>query len=288
MQYAYYPGCSLEHSGLPYDISIRSVFKALGATLEEIEDWNCCGATMYMSSQKTVGYALSARNLSLAGEKGLQVCAPCSSCYTILRKTNRHMLHDPANMERINTALAAANMSYDADVKVRHPLDIMVNDIGVETIGVAATRPLSGFKVAPYYGCQIVRPHRDFDDPNEPTSLDILLRRLGAEVVEFPSKVRCCGGMLMMTSEDIALDLNYHLLKCAEVNGANIIVTACPLCQLNLEAYQKQVNDRHEDNLHFPVVYFSQLVGMALGLSDKELGLDHMLIPVQEMKAGAS
>jgi len=286
MEYAYYPGCSLEHTGQPYDSSIRSISKALGVGLREIEDWNCCGATMYMSSKKTVGYALSARNLALAAAQGLQVCAPCSSCYTILRKTNRHMRHDPANMERINTALAAAGMSYQADVKVRHPLDILVNDIGIETIGTASVKKLDGFKVAPYYGCQVVRPHKDFDDINEPTTLDDLLRRLGAEVVDYPSKVRCCGGMLMMTSNEVALDLNYHLMKCAEASGANIIATACPLCQLNLEAYQKDVNKRHGDSLQFPVVYFSQLVGLALGLSHEELGLDQLLVPLDKMQTG--
>lgn len=283
MEYAYYPGCSLEDSGRPYDISIRGVFEALGLGLRELEDWNCCGATMYMSSHKLVGYALSARNLAMAKDLELDVCAPCSSCYTILRKTNRHLTEHPQGKARINEALAAAGLSYEEPVAVRHPLDILVNDLGLDAIREATKRPLGGLKVAPYYGCQIVRPHGAFDDVDRPVSLDQVMAAMGAEVVEYPSKVRCCGGMLMMTSEEVALDLNRHLLKCAEANEAEVIVTACPLCQLNLEAYQGTINKRHGDSLRVPVVYFSQLMGLALGLPDAKTGLDKMMIPLPEV-----
>jgi len=280
MEFAYYPGCSLEHTGKPYDTSIRSAFARLGVELRDLEDWNCCGATMYMSSRKTVGYALSARNLAMAKAMGLPVCAPCSSCYTILRKTNRHLRQKPDGYARINDALGEAGLSYDGSVEVRHPLDILVNDVGLAAIASRVQQPLAGLQVAPYYGCQVVRPHGWFDDPDEPCTLDDLLRALGAEVVDYPPKVRCCGGMLMLTSEDVALDLNRHLLKCAEENGANVVATACPLCQLNLEAYQGAINRRHGDRLHVPVVYFSQLLGRALGLDDRDTGLDRMLIPL--------
>ena len=292
MEYAYYPGCSLEHTGRPYDTSIRTAFAALGVKLTEIEDWNCCGATMYMSARKIVGYALSARNLALAAGMGLDVCAPCSSCYTILRKTNRHIEHYPESKQRINEALAEADLQYEETVDVRHPLDILVNDVGLETIAAAVKKPLSGLRVAPYYGCQLVRPHGHFDDVDDPTTLDDLLRALGAEVTEYPSKVRCCGGMLMMTEEDVALDLNRHLLKCALAHEADVIAVACPLCQLNLEAYQDQINQRHGDRLKMPVAYFSQLLGKALGLGEADTGLDRLLIPLPDparrTKAGVS
>ena len=278
LQYAYYPGCSLEHTASPYDKSIRAVFKRLGVGLHEIEDWNCCGATMYMSVKKIVGYSISARNLALAQNMGMPICAPCSSCYTILQKTNRHIAWDPKERVKINEALKAANLSYDIHVDVRHPLDILTNDLGLETIAAKVTNPLKGIKVAPYYGCQIVRPHGHFDDVDDPITMDRLLQTAGAEVVHYPCKVRCCGGMLMTTQEEIALMLNLKLLEAAIENGAQMIATACPLCQMNLEAYQNKINKAFQRDFRLPVVYFSHLLGAALGIGRKEMGIDKLLI----------
>jgi heterodisulfide reductase subunit B len=278
LQYAYYPGCSLEHTASPYDKSIRAVFKALDIGLHEIDDWNCCGATMYMSVKKIVGYAISARNLALAQSMDMQVCAPCSSCYTILRKTNRHIAWDPKERAKINEALSAAGLTYDSLVEVRHPLDILVNDLGVGVIKSKATRSLQGLRVAPYYGCQIVRPHGYFDDVDEPVSMDNLLSAIGAQVVPYPCKVRCCGGMLMTTKEDIALDLIMKLLQAAADTEADVIATACPLCQMNLEAYQDKINQTYGRQFKIPVVYFSHLLGAALGISSEDMGLDKLLV----------
>jgi heterodisulfide reductase subunit B len=277
-EYAYYPGCSLEHTASPYDLSMRAVFRALGAGLREIEDWNCCGATMYMSAKKIVGYSISARNLALAKEMKMDVCAPCSSCYTILRKTNRHINWDPKERDKINQALATAGLSYSGDVKVRHPLDILLNDIGLEVIKSKVTHSLKGLRVAPYYGCQIVRPHGYFDDKDDPQTMDLLIRALGAEAVPYPPKVRCCGGMLMTTDEKIALKLCNSLLQSAVDEQADVIATACPLCHINLEGYQKQINSRFGSKFDIPVIYFTHLVGVAIGLSEQELGLDRLLI----------
>jgi len=288
MEFAYYPGCSLEHTASPYDKSIRAVFKALGIGLHEIEDWNCCGATMYMSVKKIVGYAISARNLALAQNMGMQICAPCSSCYTILRKTNRHIAWDPRERAKINEALKAADLSYDTLVEIRHPLDILVNDLGLSAVAAKVSNPLRGLRVAPYYGCQIVRPHGGFDDVDDPVHMDELFQCLGAEVVPYPCKVRCCGGMLMTTQDEIALALNLKLLEAATDNGAQVIATACPLCQMNLEAYQQKINKAFGSSFRMPVVYFSHLVGLALGLEPRELGLDKLMIPLDLQPALAS
>jgi heterodisulfide reductase subunit B len=278
LQYAYYPGCSLEHTASPYDKSIRAVFERLDIGLHEIEDWNCCGATMYMSVKKIVGYSISARILALAQNMGMQICAPCSSCYTILRKTNRHIAWDPKERAKINEALRAADLSYDTIVEVRHPLDILSNDLGLDNIAAKVTNPLKGIKVAPYYGCQIVRPHGYFDDVDDPIKMDQLLSRIGAEVVHYPCKVRCCGGMLMTTQQNIALALNLKLLEAAVDNGADMIATACPLCQMNLEAYQKKINSAFNRNFNIPIVYFSHLLGVALGIKPDKMGLDKLMI----------
>jgi len=284
MEFAYYPGCSLETTGKPYDQSVREVFKALGIGLREIEDWNCCGATMYMSINKMVGYSVAARNLAIAQKDGLEICAPCNSCYTILRKTNRHIAWDPASRDKINDALGAANLKYDGNVEIRHPLDILVNDVKLNNVIAASKFKFEGLKVAPYYGCQLVRPVHHFDDVDDPQTMDRLLEALGMDAVEFQDKVRCCGGMLMTTFEDVALQLNNDLLCHAEDAGAEVIATACPLCQMNLECYQDKINARYGTHHKMPIVYFSQLVGLALGISDHALGLDTMMLPILNSK----
>ncbi len=285
--YAYYPGCSLEHTASPYDQSVREVFKALGIGLHEIEDWNCCGATMYMSVNKTVGHAISARNLALAQKMNMDICAPCSSCFTILRKANKQIHWDPKDRERINEALAAAGLVYDKDVEVRHPVDILYNDLGIEKLKSMVKNPLTGLKVAPYYGCQIVRPNGFFDDVDDPVTMDKLIEALGATVTHYPCKVRCCGGMLMTTSEDIALKLNDQLLQAAVENDADIIATACPLCEMNLEAYQDKINARYGRDFKVPIVYFSHLIGIALGIPPEKMGLDKLLISPDKLLAAA-
>lgn len=287
LEYAYYPGCSLEHTASPYDKSIRAVFSALGIGLHEIEDWNCCGATMYMSVKKIVGYAISARNLAIAQNMGMQICAPCSSCYTILRKTNRHIAWDPKERHKINEALKAADLSYDTLVEVRHPVDILVTDLGLAEIKKRIKVPLKGIKVAPYYGCQIVRPHGYIDDVDDPIKMDHLLAAVGAQPVHYPSKVRCCGGMLMTTQEKVALKLNLELLQAAVDNDADVIATACPLCQMNLEAYQKKINKAFGRDFNMPVVYFSHILGVALGIRPEMMGLDKLIVQPEKLNACA-
>lgn len=282
-EYAYYPGCSLEHTAEPYDRSVREVFKALDVGLKEIDDWNCCGATMYMSTNTAVACAISARNLALAQNMGMDICAPCSSCYTILRKANRQIAWEPKAREHINQALGAAGLSYDKTVNVRHPLDILVNDIGLETIKSKVKVPLTGLKVAPYYGCQIVRPYGYFDDVDDPVTMDKLFAALGAEPTYYPGKVRCCGGMLILTDEDVALKLCSSLLTAAVDNEADMIATACPMCQINLEAYQKKINKKFGQNFNIPIVCFTHLVGIALGIEPSKIGLDRLLIRPEKL-----
>ncbi len=280
MKYAYYPGCSLEKTQRGYDESVREIFKTLGQELLEIDDWNCCGATIYMSAQETVSLAVSSRNLALAEKMGLEILAPCSSCFTILSKTNRILNQIPEMHQDVNEALTEGGLSYTGKTKVRHPVDILMNDIGIETILQNSKKSLNGLKVAPYYGCQIVRPEKGFDDRENPILLDKMFNKCGADVVYYPMKVRCCGGMLMTTFEDTALKLNMELLQCAQENGADVIVTTCPLCHFNLEAYQEKINEKYQTKYRIPILYFTQLLGIVLGLPEKKLGLDSSFIPM--------
>jgi heterodisulfide reductase subunit B len=281
MKYTYYPGCSLHGACGPYDTSLKRVMTLLGHELDELEDWNCCGATMYMSVRETVALSVSARNLALAEKVGTTLMAPCSACYTTLMKTNRYLREVPKMREQVTEALAEADMSYNMTVKVRHPLDIIVNDIGVDSVVRRAKRKLDGLKVAPYYGCQIVRPEPGFDDRDWPTSMDQLFSALGAEMVYYPDRVRCCGGMLMTTYPDVGKELTGGLLETAVRNGADVIITTCPLCQVNLEGYQDKVKTGN-GKMEIPVLFFTQLLGLALGDSSKNLDLHRSMVPLGE------
>jgi heterodisulfide reductase subunit B len=282
MEYLYYPGCSLESSGRGYDESLRAVFRVLGVPLSELEDWNCCGATMYMSVDETISLAISARNLALAeGNGSRELIAPCSACYTVLLKTNRFLRESADLKGKVDRILSGAGLKYDLSVTVRHPLDVVVNDIGCETVARAARGSLKGLTFAPYYGCQIVRPERGFDHSEFPEAMDRLLESVGARSAYFPLKTRCCGVMLMTTFPEVCLQLVKDLLECATENKADCIATTCPMCQMNLEAYQGRVNQKFGTSYQMPVVYFTQLLGLALGCSEQELGLHRNLIPLK-------
>jgi len=286
MEYTYYPGCSLESSARGYDESVRFVFSALGHDLIKLEDWNCCGATYYMSIKETISLVFSARNLALAEKSGRDIVAPCSSCYTILYKTNEVLKSNPIMLAKVNQALKKDGLEYHLSINVRHPLEVLINDIGIESIQEKMCNRFDGLKIAPYYGCQIVRPDRGLDDKENPMMMDALFEALGAYNVYFPMKVRCCGGMLMITRPEVALKLNKEILECAVENGADCVVTTCPLCQMNLEAYQGKINKYYGTNIHIPILFFTQTLGWALGGSDADLGLKRNIIPFQFEKVG--
>lgn len=277
MTYSYYPGCSLHATGIAYDKSTRAVFGKVGVDLVEIEDWNCCGATSYTSIKKTVAYAIAARNLAIAEKSGYDVIAPCSACYYVLNKTRTRMTDMPELHDQVNVALAEAGLEVNMTVPVRKPLDVLLNDVGLDTIAALQTNSISDFRPACYYGCQIVRPYGAIDeDPEWPMSMETMFGALGAECVDYPPKVRCCGGMLVATSEEIAKDLCRDLVDWAVERGANCIVNVCPLCQANLDLLNL---DRSEAKI--PVLYFTQLIGLALGCSPEEVGLEHGLVPME-------
>ena len=289
MGYTYYPGCSLESTSKAYDESLRTVFEILKLELTELPDWNCCGATMYMSVDENLACSISARNLAMAEKLHQDLVAPCSSCYTILSKTHRLMRDNPDIRNKVDEALEPAGLKYNLTMRVRHPLDVLVNDVGIGRIKAEAPKNLNGLRIANYYGCQIVRPERGFDDRENPGTMDSLFEALGAVNVNFPMKVRCCGGMLMTTFPRVALKLVKELLESAVENGAECIATTCPLCQINLEVYQDKVNAIFGTSFTIPVLYFTQLLGFALGARMRDLGLhrhcvsfEHRLLQIEQ------
>ncbi|HED38397.1 MAG TPA: disulfide reductase [Ignavibacteria bacterium] len=274
MKYTYYPGCSLHSAHKGYDYSCRTVLTKLGCELTELNDWNCCGATIYMSIKKITSLAIAARNLALAEKQGLDIVTPCSSCFTILNKAHKYLTNSQELLDSVNECLAEDGLEYNCTARVRHPLDVLVNDVGVEIIKLYLQKPLNDLKIANYYGCQIVRPDKEFDDRENPTSMENLFESVGAENVYFPCKLRCCGGMLMTTYKNAALNLSNEILERAEENNADCIATTCPLCQMNLEAYQNKMNKIYNTKHKMPILFFTQILGVALGLSEKELGID--------------
>jgi heterodisulfide reductase subunit B len=284
--YTYFPGCSAAEGGAKaYDRSARAVSKALDIDLAELEDWNCCGSTPSGSVDELGAYCMAARNLALAEERGLDMVTPCSACYVILNRTDTYLRGYPRFKAKVDEALAAGGLKYDGTVRVRHLLDIITTDTGYDAIASRVQKPLSGLKVAPYYGCQVLRPGFGFEHPESPQSLDRLVESLGAEAVPFPLKARCCGGSLIISEEDVALGLVHKLLESAASNGAECLVTVCPLCQTNLDVYQGRVNKKFKTSYNLPVLFFTQLMGVAFGLEEKDLGLKTGVVPSERVLA---
>jgi len=284
--YTYFPGCSSSDGGAKaYGWSAQAVSKILEMNLVELDDWNCCGSTPYSSVEELASFCLSARNLALAEKTGLDLVTPCSSCYVILNRTNAYLKQYPQLKAKVKEALAAGGLAYNGSVRVRHLLDVLANDIGYDSIAEKVRKNLGGLKVAPYYGCQVVRPRYGFDHPEFPQSLDKLVASLGAEPVDFPLKARCCGGSLIISEEDLALELVRGLLDSARKEKAQCLITVCPLCQTNLDVYQARVNRRFGTDYRLPILFFTQLMGVAFGLSEESLGLETNIVPVREVVA---
>lgn len=272
--YPYYPGCSLQHKNHAYGVSTQAVAKALGFELVEIDDWNCCGATEYFSVNRLPAYALVARNLARAADDGAtELVVPCSACFLNLYKTDKNMKRFPDLGEKVNDALAAGDLHYDpGTIRVRHLLEMVVNDIGAEGLKEVIKRPLYGVNFAPYYGCLIARPDTQFDSTEQPTPMDDMLEVLGAATTDFSLKTFCCGGHMTQISEQTAFEMIHKIIKNAAESGADAIVTICPMCQLNLDVYQDAANKFFGTDYEVPVLFFTQVIGLALGLSPKDLG----------------
>jgi heterodisulfide reductase subunit B len=282
----YYPGCSLKGSGKAYEESLLPVFKSFDYQLDELKDWNCCGATAYMAVDEVEACVMASRNLAIA-EKAAhkEVVAPCNACYLVLNKTKHYLHESPLIADIVNKALGTAKLSYSGNTPVRHPLDILVHDVGLDAIKAKVKKSLKGLKVAPYYGCQIVRPYSTFDNQYNPTTMDRLLEALGATVVDFPLKTRCCGGSLTGTLPEPGLLCSYILLKEAKKRGADVIATVCPLCQFNLDGYHDKIEAKWKEPVRIPTVYFTQLMGLAFGMSERELGLQRNMTPMKPLVA---
>lgn len=276
MKYSYYPGCAQHGTAIDYRKSVEAVFRRLGIELEEIRNWNCCGALHV--PDKNVRVALSARTLALA--KGIDVATPCNLCFSNLMRASR-ALEDSTLKNKINEAL---DTKYEGNAKVKHILEVIVKDFGLEKLSEYVKKPLK-IKAVPYYGCLLTRPENKFDSPENPRTLDNLIASLGAEPVKYYYKTKCCGGPILLTNEDVALILAKDILVMAKESGADCIITTCPMCHLQLDAKQKAVESKYNIKIELPVIYFTQLIGLAMGFDSKKLGMDRHFVPTDKLIA---
>jgi heterodisulfide reductase subunit B len=282
VRYAYYPGCSLEASGKEYDMSTRAVFKTLDVELEEITGWNCCGATAAYSISNLLAVALPARNLALAEGMGLDIITPCSECYHRLRKAEYAIKNKPGMKEKVERAFEGTGLEFSGRITTRHPLDVIINEVGIDRVKARIKKGLKGLKVAPYYGCVIAKPPEvvAFESVENPTSMDMLIEAAGGVALPMAGfKTRCCGGPVLITREELALGLTSSILKEALEEGADCMVTPCPLCGVMLDAKQRAAGIDEG----IPVLYFTQLLGLALGIKPKKLGLDKNFISTERV-----
>jgi len=273
--YSYFPGCSAEATAIGLGISVQAVAKRLDIELIELEDWTCCGSTPYGSLDKLESILVAARSLALAEKTGLDMVTPCPSCFVTFYQANLYLKEHPQLMAQVNEALAVVNLTYSGKVRVRDLMEVLFNDVTPEVIAAKVQRGLNGLKVAPYYGCQMVRPDYGFENPDSPRSLDRIVESLGAEAISFPLKNRCCGGALIISEQSLAVNLMSKLLDNAVENGAECIAAPCPLCQMNLDAYQSiaSVYSKLKIDYKLPILFVTQLIGLALGIDAKSLGL---------------
>ncbi len=280
LRYAYFPGCSSKSTSLEYHISCKKVAEKLGINLIELENSNCCGTHVMEDYNKKIWLALNARNLALAEEKKCDLATICSSCYLNSKKAKIILDNDEEKKREINQILKKINRKYYGNVKIKHILEILVKDYGIERLKEKVTMPLD-IKAVPYYGCQIIRPPEitNFDDPENPSTFETLLDALGCEVISLPQRTECCGAPLTLIDQKLYHSMLKKLLNSLVQSNADCIVTLCPLCHHALDSGQIIFKLKRK----IPVLHITQIIGLALGLSPKEIALDKNLVETKPL-----
>jgi heterodisulfide reductase subunit B len=280
LSYTFYPGCSLDATAKDFYRSTLAVAERLQLELPELEDWVCCGSTAAHSTDPLLADALPAQNLCAA--RGRTVVVACAACFSRLKMANHHIAGDAAVRAEVAHVLGE---DYDGLTPVRHLLEILGEDMERKQVAAAIRRPLTGLRVASYYGCLLSRPPEvtQFDDAENPTLMDRLLESAGATPVDWPHKTECCGASFSITDSSIVLELTDKILWMAQAAGVDCIATACPLCQLNLDMRQKDVEAKYVRRYSLPVFYFTQLLGLAMDCPADELLLDRLVVDPQEL-----
>ena len=279
-KYLFYPGCSQDSSALEYKISTLAVLEALGAEVKELQDWTCCGASAASVMSDLLGLVLPARNLALAEQnwEGWDVLTVCSACYTNFRRTTE-AARDSATLETINQVLEVEGVTYHGQAVARHVMDVLANDFTVEEIKALVKHPLEGLTIAPYYGCQTVRPYSPFDNDQRPTSMIAVLEALGATVHSHNREASCCGTSLMTTKPELGVKMTSSVLAACE--PADCVAVVCPMCHMNLDSYQGKVAQELGHTVNIPILFLPQLMGLAFGLPEGDLMFERHVVSVK-------
>lgn len=282
MRYAYYPGCSLSSSGIEFHLSFQYVARALGIELVEVKDWVCCGASSAHATSHLLSIALPVFNLSHAEKEGFEkLIAPCLACLSRFKAANVEMKNDDQLRKKIHELF---DYPYQGKVKVYHPLEVFL-DLGLDQIRARVRKKLKGLKVACYYGCVLTRPPKiaQFDDVENPRSMDLIIQALGGETIDWSYKTECCGVSMTLTFSDIVLKLSNEILREAKEGGASAIIVCCPLCQANLDGRQRQIEETYHVRYGLPILYITQIMGLSFGAYPKEVGLEKLITSPKEV-----
>ena len=277
MKYAYYPGCSLHSTAREYGESTQALCHLLEIELEEVPEWTCCGATSAHSIDRLLSIALPVKNLLEVQKMNQEMLVCCAACYNRHRVANRVMQEEGEERKKINEIL---EQEYEGRVEVRHFLDILINDYSLEKVRQKMKRELKGLKIVSYYGCLLNRPPDivGFDDAEDPVSLDRIVEITGASPVDWSYKTECCGASFSLNRTEIVIGLCHDILKTAKEEEADCVVVACPLCQANLDMRQQRIEKEYQEELNLPVLFFTQLLGLAGGIPLRSLGLDKLMV----------
>jgi len=278
MNYAYYPGCSLESTSPDFNESTKTLIRFLDLSMEELPDWTCCGASAIHPQDKLLSVAIPALTIESANKLKKDIMVQCPACLAHLKESRNVMAEGGKLAEDLSKLLEGHEVS--PNIKIRHFSEILLDEYGLENLKEKAVRKLKGLKIACYYGCVIVRPKKlmQYDDPENPTIMDKLLSVTGAEVLDWPFKTRCCGASYSIARVDVVYDLTYEILSMAKKASANAIAVLCPLCHVNLDIRQKAIEDRYDEKFNLPIFYYTQLLGLSFGIDPRELALDRLFV----------
>ena len=284
LKYALYPGCAAKGATPELYQSTMAIIGRLGIEVVELQAASCCGAGVVSEADPDLALALNARSFAQAEQLGLDVMTICGTCQGIMAAASKR-LKDPAVRERINQMLAQEGITYRGTIQVKHLLWIVVREVGLQRLREQIRIPLSDFRIAPFYGCYILRPSWDlgFDDPENPNSLEKVVQAVGAESVAYAGRTKCCGFPIILEKEAIAVAMAGQNMKEAKEEGADFMVTPCPLCHMSLDVYQDRAGQAVHTSLNLPILHLPQLLGLAMGVPAKELGVSRHVIPVDSI-----
>jgi len=287
MKISYYPGCTLKNNAKNFEDSALCSLKQLDVEVEELRRWNCCGTVFSLATDDLIHHVAPIRNLIRVKESNTdRVMTLCAMCYNTLKRANERVKADQESLDKINQFMYREEVEYKGDVKVLHLLEILRDEIEFENIAKKVVNPLKDLKVANYYGCMLVRPKEiGFDDVENPTVLENLTTVLGATSIDFPYKTECCGAYQTVDNTEIVADRTYHILTSAQDQGAEVVSVSCPLCAFNLDHRQKETQQKYPEFKNIPILYFTQIMAIALGCPEKALRLDlHFIDPKPVLK----